>query len=271
MNTDRKKETHMTHIYRPVWGTGFPFHLFRPLVGMVIGALLLVSGAAQAAVLLVDFSNEKAWPGAPADWNVFGGAYVNGVNQNLTDIEGDATGINLAISGFTGYGGSTWGIGSLSPGLGSLAQINASADGLFVNAGLTGVITLSGLRPDLLHTLTLFAARSNATDRFTFFTATGAAAQTESLQVSGPGSGDSVLWNNDDTVTFQLMPSPAGVITIGVVGKTTDNIGGVNTFGYLNSMELSYSIPEPSTLSLVGLFAAGLACYRRKINGRTIH
>lgn len=230
----------------------------KTYASMILAGTLSLSTAAMADVILVDYAtivgggvqSADNWPGELNTWNVYGGTWTNGVRQTLSNTLGDNTGITMTLTNFNGYGGSTWGITALDGGLGLLSNGYASVDGLFVNANATGSVVIANLNPALTYDITLFAARSNGTDRFTFFTAIGDTTQSDSIQTSGAGSGSAYNWNDDDTLTFSLQPNALGDIVIQAHGHTIDDINGPTTFGYLNSMQIS-AIPEPGTLSLM--------------------
>lgn len=119
-----------------------------------------------------------------------------------------------------------------------------------------GEVTLSGLDPSQAYDFTFFSSRNGVNDnRETNFEVTGDSAV----------SGVAVTSNNQSEVLrfLGVLPDANGDIVIGVSpGAANDNNNG---FYYINLMEVSTSIPEPTSAAILLVSGLILAAKRRRV------
>jgi hypothetical protein len=121
--------------------------------------------------------------------------------DDLVDVNGAATEIDLIISGGFGangrsHGGLTWPEADL---LGDLAVGSATGDFFYADGeDNPGGLFLRGLDPDSRYGLRLFAAREEDERRITTYTARGTGHTSVQLQTSGAGAGTET--SNDGTI-----------------------------------------------------------------------
>lgn len=227
--------------------------------------VLLCAGPVSATTMLFDFGRTTvqtnqppvvpAWNNiVPATTSLFalfeeGGAIVPGASLEITDTffqTGEpSTGGSEAPSGdAAGY------------------PVSATDDYFFGHvtafAGADpnpyGEVTLSGLDPNQAYDFKFFSSRTGITDnRETQFSVIGAATSTSVTATSN---------NQSEVLSFVgVMPDANGDIAVGVApGPNNDN--GVGFF-YINLMEVSTAIPEPTTAALVLVGSLGILGRRR--------
>lgn len=218
---------------------------------MILVAVYACALSAET-VVLIDFGGERGNANnAAGETNVWTYAPSSTTSITLTNHLGQPVAATLTLSGFGGVGGSSWGVEALNPALGFLSNSNASHDGVFVHAGATGTVTFVGLQPDTLYRFQLFAARSNMTDRYTFFQMTGDRVAQQILHTSGPGSGYLNHWNDDDLATLSLRPDPQSNITLRITGRVSDQAASPGAFGYLNSLTLQWTEGPPNATMFI--------------------
>jgi len=174
---------------------------------------------------------------------------------------------NGALKAGNTSGGTDIGVDPLFANLGDVAVPNATGDYWFANSGGTSTFTLSGLDDSKTYDFTFFGSRWGTGDRFTEYTAGGTTAGSR-LQTTGTdigveagvgGTDDPGLYNGNDSnfITLSGISPTSGSIVVSFRGFNAAT-GGGDTFGYLNTMQVTV-IPETSTLFLVSLLGiAGL-------------
>lgn len=257
------------------------------VVSVLVGAGLLgFSGSVKADTILVDFGVAVAEAVSGAANNPFGGGgpMVSGVgnswnnvtiaNGSVSDLlynqSGLGSGINLALSGFSGVRG--WNRGqapdaALNGGL--FANTLLTDDGIFSPNNGTSTLTLSGLSSSFTYNLVLFGSRINTVDAQRWTTYTVTAGTPSGGTVYHLQTGGSTLaggWNSNTVVNISgITPDGSGNITFTVQASTLGAGGTVNTFGPLNGMQITV-VPEPGTVAffLIGSLALGVT---RRLRG----
>ena len=183
---------------------------------------------------------------------------------DLVNTSGDATGINLTITGGFQTNGKQNG-GLFSPDealLGDLAVESATQDYFFTTANnlndntsddQPGGFMLDGLNPAQVYDLKFFGSRQTTALRETEYLAIGANTRVATLQTSGFRLGENIPYdgNNSSTVVLEgVRPDAFGQVFIDVTLSR-------GAFAYLNAMEVSVAVPEPTSGS-VAACATGL-------------
>jgi len=182
------------------------------------------------ASLLIDFGSTSLT--SSGNWNNLTDS-INGSAVNLIDDSGNITGVDIGVTdGFVGV--NTAGLaGNILGYPGNASTDNfwtGSFDGHAQALTRPGQVTLSGLDPDGLYDVTLFASRTgtdSGNGRLTRYTVSG---QWQDLEVA----------NNADTeVVFEgTAPNPDGTLTIDVVASEA----GASRFGYLSLLEIKAQV-----------------------------
>jgi hypothetical protein len=222
--------------------------------------LLTLSGFATVATaqvhMLVDFGNlasRHSVEGADTNGNQWN--YVTGASDTIADLDltsGAASGIGLAVAGFTGPGTYNGGLTPNSS-LGDFAFPAVTDDALFFTDNLTPTLTLTGLDNGLTYTLNFYGARVTTSSRTTTY---AIGLDSVALVTSGTAIGsDGSNWNDDTIVSLSAMPTAGSLVV---------DLSATGGFGYVNAMSIS-AIPEPSVLAtLLGLGALGFLSLRRR-------
>ena len=192
--------------------------------------------------VLIDFGgiNNSPWP-----WNNLNNQFI-GQSSALWNSYGLPTDIGImVVDSFNGVNGS----GTQMPGSALGIPSTASGDSFFGNTELfagqiqpSGAVQLTGLDPEKVYTVVLFASRLASDNRQTRYTVKGMSNAILDLQVA----------DNEDVVTGAFVfPAPDSTITIEAMPGPENN----NSFGffYLGALKLIYEsdTPPPSaTLDL---------------------
>ena len=173
---------------------------------------------------------------------------------NLVDTTGAPTGIDLTITAGFNTNGKVHG-GLFQPDgelLGDFAVETATQDFFFStgdkkkfngNDEVGAGFVLSGLDPGLEYSFKFFGSRFAAQIRETEYLLTGANSKAATLQTSG---------NNSRIATVEgIRPDGFGQVFFDMTLVTGD-------FAYLNAMEITVSVPEPSTTTSAGLATLGI-------------
>ena len=158
----------------------------------------------------------------------------SGSIPDLIDQQGEATGISLSITdAFNGTNSS----GTTTPDMALDIPATASGDSFFGNTEEfssrieeSGGVTLSGLDPDVLYSIEIFASRIATDNRETFYNIEGLNSDFAELNVSSNES--------EIIVHTDLSPSADGTLSITAAKGVNNN----NAFGffYLGAIRLSY-------------------------------
>lgn len=231
-----------------------------------IAAALFVMTAGRAWADLPNLVGVTFTGGAqsPTNWTRIGSSAPATISD-LIDESGQATNVSITFSspqtefffGGTGLAPST--VPMHTP---SLADLNGNVDGnqLFD-------VTLSGLSPDSVYDVWVFAARfAIATDQAV--TITGQGAPTSFVQ-SGPATDlvvNSQVGSSAEPLSFYAVPiesDASGQIEIAITPLTTDDSFGVS------GIAIQGAVPEPATVTLLGMGVAGVAGHgwRRRRRG----
>jgi hypothetical protein len=245
-------------------------------------AFALVGGIAVSAgaeTVLIDFGNDASFRGATTVspdsnghyWNsIVPGAYI----VNLVDIGNAGTGINFGFStpvGTDSYNGpagptTNW---PLTPAEINAADIDAAALG---NLGIKAAAVdfaaehntrfeIQNLDPAKKYALTFYGAHEFSDDDATVYSVYtdntySSLVASGSLNIQTPGS--PWLHNRDTVLTLSnLSPQVSNILYVQFTGAN-------GHFGYLNSMQIVGSVPEPSTLLLVASCAGLVFGIRRR-------
>lgn len=184
---------------------------------------------------------------------------------NLVDTAGNSTGIDLTITGGFATNGKLQG-GLLNPDsamLGDLAVATATQDYFFSSADgepgggnddRPGGFMLEGLDPALAYDFRFFGSRNTTQSRDTEYLVTGANSKSGVLQTSGVNIGvdGSYDGNDDEVVTIAgIRPDQFGQVFVDLTVRR-------GTFAYLNAMEVTVSVPEPTAATgcVLSIFAS---------------
>lgn len=204
--------------------------------------------------MLFDFGNTNR---QTAGWNNVVPATT--VLTEVLDSDGVAVpGVSFEITDLFFQTGEPSQVGSENPtGEAAIYPADATDDYFFGHTGAFagaednpyGEVKLSGLDPNKLYDFAFFSARNGVNDeRDTRFTVTGA----------NSGTVDAMTSNNDSQVVriSGIAPDGSNEITIGVEAAPSNTNG--NSFFYINLMDVSVAVPEPTSavLLLVGAAAA---------------
>lgn len=236
----------------------------HPRVRTLLGTLLLGAalGPVQAALINVDFSRPvnagtvqsgAAVLGTAGDvWNNAGGS--SGIGIALVDATGAASGATLSYAATQSFdapcpAGSAF--------CGTSVEL-LMRDYLYVNSGVTGVVTLGGLSANSSYELVLYGAANLNRERFTRFSANGVS---ETAAYDGTTG---TLVEGISYVDITTFADPTGTITISFTNAGGSDFAGE---GNLNGLQLrpldATTVPEPSTL-LLATGALALIAQRRR-------
>lgn len=226
-------------------------------------ALIATIGHTYAATVLIDFGNASGTPAGYTEAAITG---ANGDGITTGDVALGATGwtINVtetgALNGGNAGSGANYGtvIGDY-PGELSGFEVTALQDGMFANAdGTSGnsqlTVTISGLTNGYDYDLLFYGARGNAADPL------GADWDITTGIGGGATINTDILNNSTDVVDWDGIKSVGGeiVFTITSVGTGYDSVIALN-FG-----EIIETVPEPSSLALLGLGGFALMLRRKR-------
>ena len=225
--------------------------------GLIIG--LALTSSTQAAIMLVDFGRSDTI--TTGNWNnVHGpsGSTLSTPTVDLIDDGGAPTVYDLNTSFADGgsWAGSGADYAGAKPAPFTSAPGTAVNDSLFVQTTSFVTITLTNLSSLELYDLVFYGARGNngGASAFTITDGTGTLPQ-QSFDV----------FNNAAAVaTFSgLVADGSGVITIVFQGLANANPGdGTGSQGALNALQITSSVPEPSSMVLFG--SCGLLALMRR-------
>ena len=211
---------------------------------VIIVALLLIfqSISAQNDTILIDFGNTPT----PGVWNNISNP-VDGQINNMINTSGMSSGKNILV--FDAFNNiNTNGTQNPDPSLGFPAT--ATGDSFFGNVAefggqvqLTGGVELSGLNPEKIYSISVFASREASDNRETQYLFEGLSSETLYLQTAS---------NSSEVVTSTLQPTAEGVIR--VTASTGPNNNNASGFYYLGVMRVVYEHEDvilPAVLNLV--------------------
>lgn len=211
---------------------------------VIIVALMLIfqSTSAQNDTILIDFGNTPT----PGVWNNISNP-VDGQINNMINTSGMSSGKNILV--FDAFNNiNTNGTQNPDPSLGFPAT--ATGDSFFGNVAefggqvqLTGGVELSGLNPEKIYSISVFASREASDNRETQYLFEGLSSETLYLQTAS---------NSSEVVTSTLQPTAEGVIR--VTASTGPNNNNASGFYYLGVMRVVYEHEDvilPAVLNLV--------------------
>ncbi len=204
-------------------------------------------------------ANGQVWN----NWHDAEGNVAVNAGERLTDLvdtEGIATGVNLTITGGFATNGKLQG-GLLAPSealLGDLAVATATQDYFFSSAdGIQGGgnddrpggFMLDGLDPSLTYDFRFFGSRNTTQVRETEYLVTGANSASDRLQTSGQNIGANGIYDGNESGVAEVMgirPDRFGQVFVDVTLVQ-------GSFAYLNAMEVSVAVPEPTSAGVCSL------------------
>jgi hypothetical protein len=238
---------------------------------LLVASLFLPVAGAQAQTFLVDFggvgaSNQissglvpTASPDAAGNYwnNSAGGNFGQPSNlNNLVSTANLTSSITLTWTNWgSGVASANMGVTYVPVGSGLASSplniVTAVADSVFTQS-LTNpnYFRLSNLVPNQSYNISIFAARTATDVRFTDFTVTGDTVVNTNWQTSGTNLSGAGI--NYSTTPWDILIDADSFGVISVAYKP----GAGSAFAYINAMSLEV-VPEPSTLGLLGLAAAG--------------
>lgn len=236
----------------------------------LIAALLLPVSGAQAQSYLVDFggaglSTQPNYGAVPTISPDINGNYWNnsqggpgGQPSNLNNLVSTLNLTSTISLTWTNWGGgvatANMGVTNVPSGSGLASSplniATAVADSVFRSTVGTNHFFLSGLTPGGLYNISIFASRTATNARSTLFTVAGVSTITNVVQTSGTDLSGAGL--NYSTTPWDILDFAADTNGQIAVDYTVSTGG----FAYINALSLEV-VPEPSTLGLLGLAAAG--------------
>ena len=198
--------------------------------------------------------------------------------NNLVTTTNSATTVSLAFSPDNGTvdatdqqwlsaGRANGGLIGSNPGLvmdGITVGIQTATEDYFFSEFGPATITISGLNPNWIYDLSMFATRNTTEVRITTYTVTDLnGAHVTTLQTSGTDLGGAGYHGNVSTIAGldNLSPTAAGTLSL-----TIEGTGANPRFSYLGV--LGISVPEPGSALLVCLSGLGLLTRRRRSASR---
>jgi hypothetical protein len=189
-------------------------------------------------------------PTSETGWNNVTNVSVGSGVADSVDTSGNPTGIGLSIvQAFNG-------VNSQGSTAGGIYPSNAIRDSIYVNAGQTGRLQVSGLKTASKYTLTFFASRAASDNvRVTKYSVGTASVTLDAAQGGGNTSATAALSG--------ISPSGSGVVEI----EVTNNPG--STFGYLGVLEVQEEVAaqSPSNTSSVGVAPSLVSAVSRLAHG----
>ena len=227
-------------------------------------ALIATIGQTYAATVLIDFGNASGTPGGYTEV-VTGG---NGDGATSGDVTLGATGwtINVSETGALngGNAGSGANYGSVIgdyPGELSSFEVTALQDGIFANAnGINDnsqlTVAISGLVDGYDYDLLFYGARGNSV------TSDEQGADWDITKGIGGGAtiNTDITDNSTDVVDWDGIRSVGGQIVFTITSEGTS----FNSDISLNFGEIIETVPEPSSLALLGLGGFALMLRRKR-------
>jgi len=237
------------------------FSTFRNMaVSLAAAILLLASGARAAPLIDVQFTanGSPGYSGAAVigsagdSWNTFRGpgfTNVSGSGLPLNDATGASTGVTL---GYTGNGFfDTTGSSAIFEGTPFATLLDAYLVGDVFGRG-AGTVTLSGLTAGARYQLILYSVANNI-GRVTDFTVGGT---TQSVVPTST----TMLTAGVNYTDFTAVADALGHLTISFTAGANSSEGDLNG---LQLQELTISMPEPASLTLLAMGLAGLGMVLR--------
>ncbi len=225
------------------------------LVSLVFGSQ--VGWAGQ--LVNIDFNGADAGNTPPGPGPTATGAAVvgsagdawNGLNFNSGTVNGllNSTGSSTSVDVSWNSTGS-WNAG------GSPAPNTALMQDYLYQLGGTASVNMSGLIPNAVYNLYLYTQNNDNNDRQADFTINGTL-----TGQSGAGSQGATSWINGTNYTEFVGVHPDATGHISISFTPDGNHAGEAD---LNGLQLSTNAPEPGTLLLAGLGAAGLLVVARR-------
>jgi hypothetical protein len=266
-----------------------------PLVASCLLGAVLAPEASALSTILIDFGmtsgHAQGSPTASPDTN---GVYWNNATStshgapiaggtglslpNLVTTTNIATTVSLGFSPDNGTADATdqqWlsagrangGLIGSNPGLaidGITVGVQTATEDYFFSEIGPATLTISGLNPNWIYDLSMFATRNTTEVRITTYTVTDLnGVHVTTLQTSGTDLGGAGYHGNRTTIAGLdgLVPTAAGTLTMTIEGS-----GANPRFGYLGV--LGISVPEPGSALLVCLSGLGLISRRRRPDRR---
>lgn len=245
---------------------------FRFSLAIGLTGLAFAFASANAATVLIDFSAAAVAPSPDSNsnhWNSFGSIATSGSASAITvtnlipsngigttpwsvfvDHQGGTSGNRTGFGG-TGINGP---VGATAP-FNTTGADRPTVDGVFAHQGLSLPITFSGLLANSNYDFQLIGGRGGNT-------ADGLITLTAGAAVSGlDGSNQGVIQDTGAILSFTATATAGGQITFAYSAPTAN---GSNVNNTLNAMSITGSaIPEPGSLTLLGLGALSLLRRRR--------
>ena len=197
---------------------------------LILTNLLIIRGLSSQDTITVsiDFGgSNSSFP-----WNNMESS-ESGFISNLKNQVGQSSGISIRVTdAFHGTNNN----GTSNPDPNLELPVSASGDSFFGNTESfvdrieeTGGITLSGLDPDLIYALEIFASREATDNRETAYTIEGLTTETQYLNASS---------NIDQVLSLNMQPGEDGTLKLtATTGPNNDNAFG---FFYLGTLQLRY-------------------------------